>query len=126
MQRFVSLIISRFQNINPEKEEKTVNGPADVKSELRLITVEDEYFSMWKEFIERHHREELINPNTREMFKEKRPFTLSSKFQLTREFFKHFGHFIDKDFKVYVQCKCLFCECHNRNQHSDSNNFQLT
>ena len=103
MQRFVSLIISRFQNINPEKEGKTVNGPADVKSELGMFTVEDEHFSMWKEFIERHHRGELINPNSGEMFKEKKPFNLSSKFQLTREFFKHFGHFTDDDFKVYVQ-----------------------
>ena len=103
MQRFVSLIISRFQNINPEKEGKTVNGPADVKSELRIITVEDEHSSMWKEFIERHHQGELINPDTEEMFKEKKPFTLSSKFQLTREFFKHFGHFTDNDFKVYIQ-----------------------
>ena len=87
MQRFVSLIISRFQNINPEKEGKTVNGPADVKNELRMITVEDEHFSMWKEFIERHHWGELINPNSGEMFKEKKPFILSSKFQLTRKFF---------------------------------------
>ena len=39
MQRFVSLII---QNINPEKEGKTVNWPADVKSELRIITMEDD------------------------------------------------------------------------------------
>ena len=37
------------------------------------------------------------------MFKEKKPFTLSSKFQLTREFFKHFGHLTDNDFKVYIQ-----------------------
>ena len=103
MQRFVSLIISWFQNINPEKEGKTVNGPTDVKSELRMITVEDKHFSMWKEFIERHHRGELINPDSGEMLKEKKPFTLSSKFQLTREFFKHVGHFTDDDFKVYVQ-----------------------
>ena len=103
MQRFLSLIISRFQNINPKKEEKTVNGLADVKSELRMITVEDEHFSMWKEFIERHYRWKLINPDTGEMFKEKKPFTLSSKFQLTSEFFKDFGHFTDNDFKVYVQ-----------------------
>ena len=80
-----------------------MNRPADVKSELRMITVEDEHFSMWKEFIEWHHRRELINPDLREMFKDKKPFTLSSKFQLTREFFKHFGHFTDNDFKVYVQ-----------------------
>ena len=80
-----------------------MNGPAGVKSELRMITVEDEHFSMWKEFIERHHRGELINPDSGEMFKDKKPFTLSSKFQLTREFFKHFGHFTNNDFKVYVQ-----------------------
>ena len=103
MQRFVSLIISRIQNINPEKEGKTVNGPTDVKSELRMITVEDKHFSMWKEFIKQHYRGELINPDSGEMFKDKKPFTLSSKFQLTREFFKHFGHFTDNDFKVYVQ-----------------------
>ena len=102
MQRFVSLIISRFQNINPEKEGKTVNGPADLKSKLRMITMEDEHFSMWKEFIERHHWEELINPDTGEMFKEKKPFTQSSKLQLTSELFKHFDHFTDNDFKVYV------------------------
>ena len=92
MQRFVSLIISWFQNINLEKEGKTANMPADIKSKLRMITVEDEHFSMWKEFIERHHQGELINPNMEEMFKEKRPFILSSKFQLTCEFFKLFGH----------------------------------
>ena len=90
-------------NFNPKKEGKTVIGLADVKSELRMITVEDKHFSMWKEFIERHHWGELINPDTGEMFKEKKPFTLSSKFQLTREFLKHFGHFIDNNFKVYVQ-----------------------
>ena len=28
---------------------------------------------------------------------------MSSKFQLTCGFFKHFGHFTDNDFKVYVQ-----------------------
>ena len=80
-----------------------MNGPADVKSELRIMTVEDAHFTMWKEFIERHHRGELINHNTGDMYKDKQPFTLSAKFQLTREFFKHFGHFTDADFKVYVQ-----------------------
>ena len=99
----MTLIISRFQNINPEKEDKTVNGPADVKSELRMIIVEDLHFAMWKEFIEKHHRGELINSDTGDKYKDRALFTLSSKFQLTREFFKHFGHFTDADFKVYVQ-----------------------
>ena len=99
----MTLIINRFQNINSEKEGKTVNGSTDVKSELRMITVEDSHFAMWNEFIERHHCGELINPDTGDMYKDKAPFMLSSKFQLTREFFKHFGHFTDADFKVYVQ-----------------------
>ena len=68
-----------------------------------MMIVEDAYFSMWKEFIKKYHCEELINPNTHEMFKEKVPFILSSKFQLIRKFFKHFGHFMDLDFLVYVQ-----------------------
>ena len=67
-----------------------------------MVTVEDEDFSMWKKFIERPHQGELINPDMGEMFKEKRPFFLSSKFQFTHKFLKHFGHFIDNDFKVYV------------------------
>ena len=68
-----------------------------------MMTVEDVHFSMWKEFIKKHHRGELINPDTSDMYKEKAPFTLSSKFQFTQEFFKHFGHFTDLDFLVYVQ-----------------------
>ena len=68
-----------------------------------MMTVEDAHFLLWKEFIEKHHRGELINPNTGDMYKEKASFTLLSKFQLTREFFKHFGHFTDSDFLVYVQ-----------------------
>ena len=80
-----------------------MNGPTDVKSKLCMITVEDFHFTMWKEFIEKHHRGELINPDTGDMYKDRALFTLSSKFQLTHEFFKHFGHFTNADFKVYVQ-----------------------
>ena len=80
-----------------------MNRPVDVKAELQLMTMDDAHFAMWREFIERHHCGELINPNTRDMYKEKQSFTLSTKFQLTCEFFKHFGHFTDEDFKVYVQ-----------------------
>ena len=80
-----------------------MNGLADVESELRIMIVEDAHFTMWKEFIKRHHCGELINPDTSDMYKDKQPFTLSAKFQLSREFFKHFGHFTDTDFKVYIQ-----------------------
>ena len=68
-----------------------------------MIIVEDAHFSMWKEFIKKHHRGELINLNTGEMYREKVPFMQSSKFHFTWEFFKYFGHFMDMDFLVYVQ-----------------------
>ena len=57
-----------------------MNGPANVKSELRIMTMEDAHFAMWKEFIEKHHRRELINLDTGDMYKDKQPFTLSAKF----------------------------------------------
>ena len=77
MQRFVSLIISRFQNINP-KEGKTVNKPTNVKSEIRMMTVDDEYFAVWKEIIERHHWGELINLDIGDMFKDNGSVTIES------------------------------------------------
>ena len=80
-----------------------MNRLADVKAELRMMTMDDAHFAMWREFIERHHRSELINPDMRDMYKNKQSFTLLTKFQLTPEFFKYFGHFTDVDFKVYVQ-----------------------
>ena len=40
-----------------------MNGPTDVKAELQMITVDDVHFAMWREFIERHHRSELCEPN---------------------------------------------------------------
>ena len=77
-----------------------MNGPVDVDI---VIIMEDSHFTMWKEFIERHHHGELINPDTGDLYKDKAPFMLSLKFQLTQEFFKHFGPFTDADFKMYVQ-----------------------
>ena len=103
LQRFTSLIISRFQSINPKKEGRTENRLADVKAKLWMMTVDNVHFAMWREFIERHHCGEFINRNMRGMYKEKQSFILSTKFQLTCEFFKYFGHFTDADFKVYVQ-----------------------
>ena len=47
-----------------------MNGPIDVKAKLRMMTVDDAHFAMWREFIERHHHGELINPNMGDMYKE--------------------------------------------------------
>ena len=103
MQKFTQAIISRFQAINPNKDGKGVVIHSDIKSEIQIITLEDDHFAMWQEFIENHHSGELINPDTGKMYREKEGFKLNPKFYLNREFFKHFGHFTDADFKVYVQ-----------------------
>ena len=97
------MIISWFQNINSKKEGKIVNGLADVKNELRMMTVDDGHFAMEKEFVQRHHQRKLINYNTKDMFKDKVLFMLSTKFQLTHEFLKHFGYFTDNNFNIYIQ-----------------------
>ena len=45
----------------------------------------------------------LINPDTRVWFNQVKNFKVTKKFTLAREFFKHLGHFTDKDLKVFVQ-----------------------
>ncbi len=102
-QTFTTLLVSRFQNINPEKDGATIKGPSDLKSEIKIITVADDHFALWKEFLEKHHSGSLINPDTMMKYNEAKNFKLNYKFQLNREFFKHFGHFTDFDFKVYAQ-----------------------
>ena len=82
MQTFTTLIMSRFQNINPEEEGKTVNGLAHVKNELQLITIDNKHFSLWKGFFTSSRGttvESSLNPDTRDMYKEDKPFTLSAK-----------------------------------------------
>jgi len=51
MQKFSALIISRFQNINPEKEGARVNYITDVKNEIKIITLPDDIFKLWEEFL---------------------------------------------------------------------------
>ena len=48
-----------------------MNGSLNVKNKLCMIIEKDEYFAMWKEFKERHHYGELINPNTQDKHKDK-------------------------------------------------------
>ena len=56
----------------------------------------------WKTFLNKHTEGEIIDPNTDKMFKEDRKFKLKQQ-TLKREFFKHCGHFTDRDFGVLAQ-----------------------
>ena len=66
MMMFTMLIFRRFQNIHLEKKGSSVHGPSDVKNEIKIITVIDDHFELWKEFLSKHSSEELINPETRD------------------------------------------------------------
>jgi hypothetical protein len=97
------LIVSRFQSISPEKEDGNVKGISDLKNEIKIITLPDELFELWKEFLERHSTGALRNPETMEKFNLAKNFKVTKNFTLAREFFKPFGHLIVNDLKVFVQ-----------------------
>jgi hypothetical protein len=64
LQTFNTLIVSRFQSINPNKDGKSVKGISDLKNEVRIITSPDETFKLWKEFLDKHSSGGLINLDT--------------------------------------------------------------
>ena len=76
---------------------------ADFKNKVKIITSPDETFKLWKEFLEGHSTSGLINPNTLARFNQAKNFKVTKNFTFACEFFKHLGHFIDEDLKVFVQ-----------------------
>jgi hypothetical protein len=103
LQTFNTLIVSRFQSINPDKDGSSIRGIYDLKNEVKIITSPDKTFELWKEFLEKHYTSGLINPDTRVRFNQAKNFKVTKNFTLAHEFFKHLGHFTDKDLKVFVQ-----------------------
>jgi hypothetical protein len=103
LQTFNTLIVSRFQSINPIKDGGSVRGIADLKNEVKIITSLDETFNLWKEFLEKHSIGGLINPDIGVRFNQAKNFKVTKNFTLAREFSKHLGNFTDKDLKVFVQ-----------------------
>ena len=73
-----------------------------MKNEIQIITLPSELWASWKTFLNKHSEGELIDPDTDKMFKEDRKFKLKQQ-TLKREFFKHCGHFTDRDFGVLAQ-----------------------
>ena len=93
--------MNRFQSINPEKDGANVKGPSDIKNEIRIITLPNDVFKLWEEFLIKHCKGSLIDPCTGREYRDDKKFN-PSKFFLKREFFKHMGHFTDKDLKEYA------------------------
>jgi hypothetical protein len=61
LQTFNTLIVSRFQSINPDKDGGLIREIADLKNEVKIITSLDETFELWKEFLDKHSTSSLIN-----------------------------------------------------------------
>ena len=98
-QKFIVAVVQRFQNINSDSDGAHIKGPRDLKNEIQIITLPTELWTSWKTFLNKHTEGELIDPDTDKMFKEDMKFKLKQQ-TLKREFFKHCGHFIDRDFGV--------------------------
>jgi hypothetical protein len=67
-----------------------------------LLTSLDDTFGLWKEFLEKHSIGGLVNPDMLERFNQAKNFKVTKNFTLAREFFKHLGHFINNELKVFV------------------------
>ena len=101
-QKFIEGVVQRFQNINLDSDGAHIKGPRDLKNEIQIITLPSELWASWKTFLNKHSEGELINLDTDKMFKEDRKFKLKQQ-MLKRKFFKHCGHFTDRDFGVLAQ-----------------------
>ena len=101
-QKFIVAVVQRFQNINPDSDGAHIKGPRDLKNEIQIITLPTELWTSWKTFLNKHIEGELINSDTDKMFKEDRKFKLKQQ-TLKREFFKHYGHFTNRNFGVLAQ-----------------------
>jgi len=101
LQNFTSLIVKRFRNINPEKDGKTINIPADVKNEIKIITLPDNIYALWEEFVSKHAEGALIDLVTFKPFRVAKNFNIRNC-SLKREFFKHLAYFTDEDLRAYA------------------------
>jgi len=90
-----------FTSINLDKEGAQVKLPSDVKNEVWIITLVDETYKLWEKFIFKHTEGSLIDLVMHKPFNEAKNFNLKNT-SLKREFFKHLGHFADKDLKEFV------------------------
>lgn len=74
----------------------------DLKNEIKLITLPDEKWKLWKEFLTKYPEGETIDPVSKKLFKELDDFSRKS-LSLKREFFKHLGLLTDRDLEVMAQ-----------------------
>jgi hypothetical protein len=101
LQKFVDAVLVRYQNVDPNKDSNNIKKETDVKNELQIVTLSTGVYQLWEEFLTRHMEGTLIDPCTLQPYRSGKNFSLKN-FELKREFFKHMGHFTDKDLHEYV------------------------
>jgi len=72
-----------------------------MKNELQIVTLSTGVYQLWEEFLTRYMEGILIAPSTLQPYQSGKNFNLKN-FELKCKFFKHMGHFIDKDLYEYV------------------------
>jgi hypothetical protein len=68
-----------------------VKGVADIKYEIKVITLPDDYYAMWEEFLTKHSNGDLINPETLQPYRQAKG--VKKRFTLQRESFQAHGPF---------------------------------
>ena len=75
---------------------------SDVKNEIKIVTLMDDLFALWEEFPNEHVVGDLINLETMQPNNAAKGFNHKSC-SVKQEFFRHLGHFTDKDLKFYIE-----------------------
>lgn len=102
LQEFIDLLIIRFRNIEPLKGGGSVVTPTDLKHEIQIITLPDDIFEKFKDFIELHSLGNLIDPDTGVQYRMNRAFFDQKKHHINREFFRKLGKLSDQDISKMV------------------------
>ena len=100
-QKFMTLVLTRYQNINPEKDGATIKTTADVKTEIKIITLPDHIFRLWNDLLVSYSEGRLIDPCTGQEYRADKRFNPKTC-SLKREFFRHCGHFSDTDLRDFA------------------------
>ena len=96
VQKFMTLVLIRYRNINPEKDGATIKTTTNVKTEIKIITLPDHIFRLWNDFLVSYSEGRLIDPCTRQEYRPDKRFNPKTC-SLKQEFFRHSGHFLDTD-----------------------------
>ena len=75
-----------------------------MKNEIKIITLADEIYKLWDEFLVSYSKGRLIDLSTKHEYRADKRFNPKSC-SLKREFFRHCGHFTDtnlKDFALHL------------------------